>query len=155
MIFPQVQKLTLANHLHQFGTLDRNLSALSFECLRKFAIVGQYDSECTTFIARHKTIKELSIVPNGNHEYYPSDQDIARIFNILPNLEKFLVDGSHLTPKGLIRLISKRSNLLLVKVHRFTFSAVIRMLFRWKCFQHGFNVNFCAGSESDMIIKRL
>lgn len=149
-----VQKLVLVNYVQPLGYLNRNLASLHFEKLRKFSILNQFDTECTTFVARHKTITELCIVPSGKHDWYPSDDDIIRFFNVLPKLERLLVNGRHMTSKGLIHLISKRSNLSAIKVHQYSFSAAIRKLFRCKCTQLGWSVVYDTESESDMTIKR-
>lgn len=155
IFIPSVQKLVLVNHVQQLGYLDRNLSSIHFENLRKFSILNEFDTECTTFLARHKTITEMCIVPSGEHEWYPTDDDVIRFFSVLPKLERLLVNGRRMTSKGLIHLISQRNHLSAIKVHQYTFSAAIRKLFRCKCTQLGWSVVYDTAIDSDMTIKRL
>lgn len=139
--FTSVRKLTLVNHDHGMGRLDRSLGALVFDTLHKFCIEGEFDSECTTFIARHKTIKKLALFPTGNHDYYPSNDDVQRIASLLPNLENILLGGKRLTACGLLGLITKCDTLLNVKVFRCKITAPIRKLLQYKCSEYGWKLH--------------
>lgn len=142
--FASVEKLTFANYLHDFGRLECNLAAISFENLNNFCMIGEFDNECTTFIARHKTIKKLSIIPTGNHGWYPLDEDIIRISSVLPNLERIIVNGLRLTTNGLLQLINQhqQKTIMLIKVRRYVFSAAIRKLFQVQCRLLGWDVTY-------------
>lgn len=140
--FMNVRKFSLANHCHTFGLLDKNLNGLSFHALKKFCITGEFDSECITFIARHKTIKELFCVASGDHDWYPTNEDVHRFGTILPDLEKLVVSGNRLTPTGLIKFISQCKSAPIVQVCRYTISAPIRRLFQCKCAERGWKVSF-------------
>lgn len=68
--FNSVRKFTLVNQCHVPGKLQANLDALSFENLCKFHMIGEFDNACAMFLARHKTIREISILPSGQHDWY-------------------------------------------------------------------------------------
>ncbi|XP_031633995.1 uncharacterized protein LOC116347528 [Contarinia nasturtii] len=154
--FNSVRKLTLANHCHISGKLAANLAALSFENLSKFCITGEFDSECTAFLARHKTIRAISFVSSGAHDWYPSEADVIGIVNLLPNLVKITLDGSRLTAHGLLRLIKQCSTMVLsLKIQRYAFSNAIRKMFQWECTKLGWHVNFNSlSTDPKMKIQR-
>lgn len=134
------------------GRLDRNLGALTFFGLQKFCIIGEFDSECTTFLARHKTIQKLYIAPHGNHDWYPTDDDVERIATVLPNLEKIVVDGKRLTANGMLKLITQRDRLSHVTVLRCTFLGPIRGHLQWNCSKIGWKVTMV--NEINLCMQR-
>lgn len=153
--FANVHKFTLAHSYDEIGRLDRNLSALSFPKLHKFYINGCFDTECLTFLSRHKTIKKLSHSTNGQHNRYPSDDDIIKVGSILPNLEKIELYGKRLSPKGLLRFISQYKSVTVIKVRHYISTAPGRYMFETKCQDLGWTVKFSnSAAGPEFIMKR-
>lgn len=154
--FASVRKLTLTNNYSELGLLDRNLNALKFEGLQKFRLIGRFDTECLAFLARHKTINKLYFISTGQHDWNATDHDLIMFGSILPNIKKIELNGSNLTPTGLMRFITKCGSVSLVKVRHYTFSAVIRRLFIFKCNGLGWRVTYTNSThEREIVMRRM
>lgn len=84
--FAYVRKLTLTNDFYHPEKLKQNLGSLTFHALEKFYILGKYDAECVTFLARHQNIRKFICYPHGLHLHYPTDSDLKK-FCVLKQLK--------------------------------------------------------------------
>lgn len=141
--FPSVRKFTLSNECKIAEQLQRNLANLTFPMLQKFYLLGYYDAECVSFLARHQTIRKFVCHPFGLHDHYPTDFDIKTFANVLPQLETLLISGNCISSSGLLDFIAECKTVSLIKIRFCEFSlAAACAQFEKDCMQRGWNVSY-------------
>lgn len=152
--FSSVRKFTLSNDYYHPEKLNLNLAKLTFRALEKFYLLGHYDAECVTFLARHQNIRKFICHPHGPHSHYPTDFDLKTFGNTLPQLKVLCIAGNRLTPAALIQFILDCATVSMIKIRNLKFSPALRERFGKDCKEHGWKVSY----EDDVpkiVMKRI
>lgn len=152
--FETVRKFVLNYEFRDVFGLQRNLSALTFNGLERFYLLGPFGMECIEFLARHDTINKFICMSTDSTG--PTDKDMLKFAETLPNLEKIVLSGLRLTLTGLIQFISKCSSVQQIKIDRYNYSAVMLQLFQYRCSESGWKVIITNRTKQrEFIMKRL
>lgn len=152
--FASVKKFTLSNDVVKPEKFQKNLASLTFPALRRFDLLGHYDVDCVTFLARHETIEKFVCHPHVQYKEQPTDFDIRAFGNVSPNLKTLYINGNLITSAGLLEFISGCTTVSLIKIRLLVFSPAICEQFRNDCMKLGWNVSYAHTNNIPKIVMK-